>query len=127
MNLTWLLNGDHPTTLRARAKAAKNHVRNPAVRDVPIRKQFLRRTNVIEEVEVGGGGSGESSVRRHTGPLIGFGKKRRDGTVSSRGSNVSLCLHRTRNHNGTEQHRTLPAYFEGGEVGGVEASALYSD
>lgn len=26
MNLTWLLNGDHPTTLRARAKAAKNRL-----------------------------------------------------------------------------------------------------
>lgn len=55
MNLTWLLNGDHPTTLRAWAKAAKNHLINPAVRDIPIQKQFLRRTKVIG---VGGGWGG---------------------------------------------------------------------
>lgn len=55
MNLTWLLNRDHPTTLRAWAKVAKNRLINPAVRDIPIQKQFSRWTKVIEEVVVVGG------------------------------------------------------------------------
>lgn len=62
----------------------------------------------------------------HTEPLTGFGKKRRDGTIS-----VSSCLRRTKDQNGTEQHRTLPKCCEGRKVGGVgeEAgpSALSSD
>lgn len=108
MNLTWLLNGDHPTTLRARAKAARNRLIIQQSGTFRYKNSSYNGQKVIGR----GGGVGVGSSRCR--PLIGFGKKRQDGTVSSRdGVNVSSCLRKTRDQTGTEQHRPLPGVLRG--------------